>query len=80
MPRKTAEELLDFIKGEENLMGTQSKATVGSDEDDIKTGDKVTNMALHYANKGNKYHVGKAGLKIGSQETIKELELQLSPD
>lgn len=53
MPRKTAEELLDFIKGEENLMGTQSKATVGSDEDDIKTGDKVTNMALHYANKGN---------------------------
>ncbi|KAF6384476.1 chaperonin containing TCP1 subunit 8 [Rhinolophus ferrumequinum] len=48
---KTAEELMNFSKGEENLMDAQVKAIADSGANVIVTGGKVADMALHYANK-----------------------------
>ncbi|KAF5927568.1 hypothetical protein HPG69_016207 [Diceros bicornis minor] len=50
---KTAEELMNFSKGEENLMEAQVKAIADSGANVIVTGGKVADMALHYANKYN---------------------------
>ncbi|XP_058921420.1 T-complex protein 1 subunit theta isoform X1 [Kogia breviceps] len=50
---KTAEELMNFSKGEENLMDTQVRAIAGTGANVIVTGGKVADMALHYANKYN---------------------------
>lgn len=50
---KTAEELMNFSKGEENLMDAQVKAIAGTGANVIVTGGKVADMALHYANKYN---------------------------
>uniref|UniRef100_A0A9L0JBG5 T-complex protein 1 subunit theta n=1 Tax=Equus asinus TaxID=9793 RepID=A0A9L0JBG5_EQUAS len=50
---KTAEELMNFSKGEENLMDAQVKAIADSGANVIVTGGKVADMALHYANKYN---------------------------
>lgn len=50
---KTAEELMNFSKGEENLMDTQVRAIAGSGANVVVTGGKVADMALHYANKYN---------------------------
>ncbi|XP_058517710.1 T-complex protein 1 subunit theta [Ochotona princeps] len=50
---KTAEELMNFSKGEENLMDTQVKAIAATGANVIVTGGKVADMALHYANKYN---------------------------
>ncbi|XP_055965232.1 T-complex protein 1 subunit theta isoform X1 [Sorex fumeus] len=48
---KTAEELMNFSKGEENLMDAQVKAIADTGANVIVTGGKVADMALHYANK-----------------------------
>ncbi|KAB0391663.1 hypothetical protein E2I00_009607, partial [Balaenoptera physalus] len=48
---KTAEELMNFSKGEENLMDTQIRAIAGTGANVVVTGGKVADMALHYANK-----------------------------
>uniref|UniRef100_A0A8C0TFS8 T-complex protein 1 subunit theta n=1 Tax=Canis lupus familiaris TaxID=9615 RepID=A0A8C0TFS8_CANLF len=50
---KTAEELMNFSKGEENLMDSQVKAIADTGANVIVTGGKVADMALHYANKYN---------------------------
>ena len=50
---KTAEELMNFSKGEENLMDTQIRAIAGTGANVVVTGGKVADMALHYANKYN---------------------------
>ncbi|KAH0505133.1 T-complex protein 1 subunit theta [Microtus ochrogaster] len=50
---KTAEELMNFSKGEENLMDAQVKAIASTGANVIVTGGKVADMALHYANKYN---------------------------
>ncbi|XP_071071016.1 T-complex protein 1 subunit theta isoform X1 [Dasypus novemcinctus] len=50
---KSAEELMNFSKGEENLMDTQVKAIADTGANVIVTGGKVADMALHYANKYN---------------------------
>lgn len=50
---KTAEELMNFSKGEENLMDAQVKAIAGTGANVIVTGGKVADIALHYANKYN---------------------------
>lgn len=48
---KNAEELMNFSKGEENLMEAQVKAIADAGANVIVTGGKVADMALHYANK-----------------------------
>nr|KAF6477257.1 chaperonin containing TCP1 subunit 8 [Molossus molossus] len=48
---KTAEELMDFSKGEEQLMEAQVRAVADTGANVIVTGGKVADMALHYANK-----------------------------
>lgn len=48
---KNAAELMDFSKGEENLMEAQVKAIAATGANVIVTGGKVADMALHYANK-----------------------------
>ncbi|NXG67117.1 TCPQ protein, partial [Hemiprocne comata] len=48
---KNAEELMNFSKGEENLMDIQVKAIADSGANVVVTGGKVADMALHYANK-----------------------------
>ncbi|XP_077616336.1 T-complex protein 1 subunit theta isoform X1 [Crocuta crocuta] len=50
---KTAEELMNFSRGEENLMDAQVKAIADTGANVIVTGGKVADMALHYANKYN---------------------------
>lgn len=50
---KTAEELMNFSKGEENLMEAQVKAIADTGANVVVTGGKVADMALHYANKYN---------------------------
>lgn len=48
---KTAKELMDFSKGEEDMMEAQVKAIKDSGATVVVTGGKVADMALHYANK-----------------------------
>uniref|UniRef100_A0A8C2FDV1 T-complex protein 1 subunit theta n=1 Tax=Cyprinus carpio TaxID=7962 RepID=A0A8C2FDV1_CYPCA len=48
---KNAEELMNFSKGEEDLMEAQVKSIADSGATVIVTGGKVADMALHYANK-----------------------------
>ncbi|XP_053420915.1 T-complex protein 1 subunit theta isoform X1 [Nycticebus coucang] len=48
---KTAEELMNFSKGEENLMDAQVRAIADTGANVVVTGGKVADMALHYANK-----------------------------
>ncbi|XP_069492466.1 T-complex protein 1 subunit theta isoform X1 [Ambystoma mexicanum] len=50
---KSADELMNFSKGEENLMELQVKAIADAGANIIVTGGKVADMALHYANKYN---------------------------
>ena len=50
---KSAEELMNFSKGEENLMDAQVKAIADTGANVIVTGGRVADMALHYANKYN---------------------------
>uniref|UniRef100_A0A8C8URE4 CCT-theta n=1 Tax=Peromyscus maniculatus bairdii TaxID=230844 RepID=A0A8C8URE4_PERMB len=50
---KTAEDLMNFGKGEENLTDAQVKAMAATGADVIVTGGKVADMALRYANKYN---------------------------
>ncbi|XP_029434154.1 T-complex protein 1 subunit theta isoform X2 [Rhinatrema bivittatum] len=50
---KNAEELMNFSKGEENLMELQVKAVADAGANLVVTGGKVADMALHYANKYN---------------------------
>uniref|UniRef100_A0A671WRV4 T-complex protein 1 subunit theta n=1 Tax=Sparus aurata TaxID=8175 RepID=A0A671WRV4_SPAAU len=46
-----AQELMDFSKGEEDMMEAQVKAIKESGANVVVTGGKVADMALHYANK-----------------------------
>ncbi|CAB1333309.1 unnamed protein product [Coregonus sp. 'balchen'] len=46
-----AEELLNFSKGEEDMMEAQVKAIAEAGANVVVTGGKVADMALHYANK-----------------------------
>ncbi|XP_075450035.1 T-complex protein 1 subunit theta isoform X2 [Ascaphus truei] len=48
-----AQELMNFSKGEENLMEEQVKAIADAGANIVVTGGKVADMALHYANKYN---------------------------
>ncbi|XP_019941652.1 T-complex protein 1 subunit theta isoform X1 [Paralichthys olivaceus] len=48
---KNAQELMDFSKGEEDMMETQVKAIKEAGANIVVTGGKVADMALHYANK-----------------------------
>lgn len=48
---KNAEELMNFSKGEEDLMEAQVKSIADSGASVVVTGGKVADMALHYANK-----------------------------
>uniref|UniRef100_A0A8B9HWJ2 T-complex protein 1 subunit theta n=1 Tax=Astyanax mexicanus TaxID=7994 RepID=A0A8B9HWJ2_ASTMX len=48
---KNAEELMNFSKGEEDLMEAQVKAIADAGANVVVTGGKVADMALHYANK-----------------------------
>ncbi|XP_026101523.1 T-complex protein 1 subunit theta isoform X1 [Carassius auratus] len=48
---KNAEELMNFSKGEEDLMEAQVKSIADSGANVVVTGGKVADMALHYANK-----------------------------
>ncbi|KAM4699691.1 T-complex protein 1 subunit theta isoform 2-T3 [Discoglossus pictus] len=48
-----AQELMDFSKGEENLMEEQVKAIADAGANVVVTGGKVADMALHCANKYN---------------------------
>ncbi|KAM3932923.1 T-complex protein 1 subunit theta isoform 2-T2 [Leptodactylus fuscus] len=48
-----AQELMNFSKGEENLMEEQVKAMADAGANIIVTGGKVADMAVHYANKYN---------------------------
>uniref|UniRef100_A0A8C2NMQ5 T-complex protein 1 subunit theta n=1 Tax=Capra hircus TaxID=9925 RepID=A0A8C2NMQ5_CAPHI len=50
---KSAEELMNFSKGEENLMDAQVKAIADTGANVVVTGGRVADMALHYANKYN---------------------------
>ncbi|EHB03927.1 T-complex protein 1 subunit theta [Heterocephalus glaber] len=50
---KTAEELMNFSKGEENIMDAQVKAIPNTGANVVVTGGIVADMALHYANKYN---------------------------
>ncbi|KAL6098634.1 cct8 [Pungitius sinensis] len=50
---KNAKELMDFSKGEEDMMEAQVKAIKESGANVVVTGGKVADMALHYANKYN---------------------------
>lgn len=50
---KNAEELMNFSKGEENLMELQVKAIADAGANVVVSGGKVADMALHYANKYN---------------------------
>uniref|UniRef100_A0A2D4FVK7 T-complex protein 1 subunit theta n=1 Tax=Micrurus corallinus TaxID=54390 RepID=A0A2D4FVK7_MICCO len=50
---KSAEELMNFSKGEENLMELQVKAIADTGANVVVSGGKVADMALHYANKYN---------------------------
>ncbi|XP_045396468.1 T-complex protein 1 subunit theta isoform X1 [Lemur catta] len=50
---KTAEELMNFSKGEENLMDAQVRTIANTGANVVVTGGKVADMALHYANKYN---------------------------
>ncbi|XP_044298646.1 T-complex protein 1 subunit theta isoform X1 [Varanus komodoensis] len=50
---KNAEELMNFSKGEENLMELQVKTIADAGANVVVTGGKVADMALHYANKYN---------------------------
>lgn len=49
----SAKELMDFSKGEEDLMEAQVKAIKEAGANMVVTGGKVADMALHYANKYN---------------------------
>lgn len=49
----SAQELMDFSKGEENMMEDNVKAMANAGANIIVTGGKVADMALHYANKYN---------------------------
>ncbi|NP_001007875.1 T-complex protein 1 subunit theta [Xenopus tropicalis] len=49
----SAQELMNFSKGEENLMEEQVKAIAEAGATVLVTGGKVADMALHYANKYN---------------------------
>lgn len=46
-----AQELMDFSKGEEDLMEANVKAIKEAGTTVVVTGGKVADMALHYANK-----------------------------
>lgn len=46
-----AKELMNFSKGEEDLMESQVKAIKDAGASVVVTGGKVADMALHYANK-----------------------------
>lgn len=46
-----AQELLNFSKGEEDLMESQVKGIKEAGATVVVTGGKVADMALHYANK-----------------------------
>jgi T-complex protein 1 subunit theta len=48
---KTADELMNFSRGEENLLEEQIKALAESGVDVIVSGAKFGDMALHYINK-----------------------------
>jgi len=48
---KNAEELMNFSKGEEDMMEAQVKAIKEAGANVVVTGGKVADMALHYANK-----------------------------
>lgn len=48
---KNAEELMNFSKGEEDLMEAQVKSIADSGANVVVTGGKIADMALHYANK-----------------------------
>ncbi|CAH2219317.1 T-complex 1 subunit theta isoform X2 [Pelobates cultripes] len=48
-----AQELMNFSKGEENLMEEQVKAIADAGASVVVTGGKVADMALHYVNKYN---------------------------
>merc|ERR1712131_182278 len=48
---KNAEELMNFSKGEEDMMEAQVKAIAEAGATVVVTGGKVADMALHYANK-----------------------------
>jgi T-complex protein 1 subunit theta len=50
---KTAEELTNFSKGEENLLEAQIKAIKDSGADVIVSGGKIGDLAQHYINKYN---------------------------
>lgn len=49
----SAQELMNFSKGEENQMEEQVKAIVEAGANVVVTGGKIADMALHYANKYN---------------------------
>uniref|UniRef100_A0A3Q2CGM2 T-complex protein 1 subunit theta n=1 Tax=Cyprinodon variegatus TaxID=28743 RepID=A0A3Q2CGM2_CYPVA len=48
---KNAQELMNFSKGEEDMMEAQVKAIKEAGANVVVTGGKVADMALHYANK-----------------------------
>jgi len=48
---KTAQELTDFSKGEENILEAQIKAIVDSGAKVVVSGGKIGDLALHYLNK-----------------------------
>lgn len=50
---KTAQDLLDLSKGEENVIEEQVKSIADSGATVVVTGGKVGELALHYANKYN---------------------------
>jgi len=50
---KNAKELKDFSKGEENLMEAHVKAIADSGVNVVVSGGKVSDLALHFANKYN---------------------------
>lgn len=50
---KNADELMNFSKGEENMMEAHVKAIADTGVNVVVTGGKVADMALHYANKYN---------------------------
>ncbi|CAI9579344.1 unnamed protein product [Staurois parvus] len=49
----SAQELMNFSKGEENMMEENVKAIAHAGANIVVTGGKVADMALHYANKYN---------------------------
>lgn len=50
---KTAQELMDYSKGEENLLESQIKAIADTGANCLVAGGKVGDMALHFLNKYN---------------------------